>query len=115
MLTAGGLARITTARGYIDRGDTAAKGEAIGLALSIVGCLRSSLDHEAGGEVAANLDALYEYMEHRLLEANVLSNPAMLDEVHGLLKEIKTGWDGIEHAVASPPPATEKGLQGVVG
>jgi flagellar protein FliS len=53
------------------------------------------LNLEQGGEIAANLDALYEYMVTRLLEANLKSDAALVDEVAGLLRNVKSGWDGI--------------------
>ena len=75
------------------------KGESISSAISIIGGLRDSLDHKVGGAIAANLENLYEYMTHRLLEANLNSDEAALAEVHTLLMEIKSAWDGIaEHA-----------------
>lgn len=95
MLMEGALNRIAAGVGYMNRGDVARKGESVGRAISIIEGLRSSLDMEAGGEVAANLDRLYEYMTHRLLEANRDNDPGPLTEVHGLLSEIKQGWDGI--------------------
>ena len=95
MLMEGGLARIAQARGAMERGDVALKGALIGKAVDIVGGLREGLNHEAGGEVAANLDNLYAYMTTRLLEANLKNDTAILEEVAGLLREVKAGWDGI--------------------
>lgn len=95
MLMEGGLARLAQARGAMERGDVALKGMLIGKAVDIVGGLREALNQEAGGEVAANLDNLYAYMTTRLLEANLKNDPAILDEVAGLLREVKAGWDGI--------------------
>ncbi len=103
MLFEGALGRIAAARGHMERGEVAAKGVAIGKAISIVAGLRKSLNHEAGGEIAANLERLYDYYERRLLEANTSNDPRLLDEVTRLLGEIKSAWDQIGHAADTPP------------
>lgn len=95
MLMEGGLSRIAQARGAMDRGQVAMKGELIGKAIAIVGGLREGLDLEKGGEVAANLDRLYEYMVTRLFEANLHNTVAPLEEVAVLLRNVKSGWDAI--------------------
>jgi len=95
MLMEGGLTRLAQAKGAMERNDVALKGTLIGKAIDIVGGLRQGLNLEAGGEVAANLDSLYIYMTTRLVEANRKNDPTILDEVAGLLREIKSGWDGI--------------------
>lgn len=95
MLMEGGLSKLAKARGAMERGQVALKGELIGHAISIVGGLREGLDFQRGGEVAVNLDRLYEYMISRLLEANLKDSTLMLDEVTALLRDIKNGWDGI--------------------
>ncbi|MBT9529670.1 MAG: flagellar export chaperone FliS [Pseudomonas sp.] len=95
MLMEGGLSRLAQARGAMDRGQVAMKGELIGKAIAIVGGLREGLDLEKGGEVAANLDRLYEYMITRLFEANLHNTVAPLDEVVVLLRNVKSGWDDI--------------------
>jgi len=95
MLMEGALDRISTAKGHMQRDRFAEKGRFISSAISIVDGLRSSLDFEKGGDIAQNLDALYDYMNRRLLEANVNNNAEYLDEVHGLMTEIKMGWDAI--------------------
>jgi flagellar protein FliS len=87
----------------ITRSETAQKGEIIGQAISIVGGLRSSLDMTAGGEIAANLDSLYEYIERRLLESNLNNDVAILDEVASLLREVKTAWESIPQESRSKP------------
>jgi flagellar protein FliS len=97
MLMEGGLTRIAQARGAMERQQTALKGELIGKAISIVGGLREGLDLQKGGELAANLDNLYQYMLSRLLEANVKNDAVLLDEVAGLLRNVKSGWDVIGH------------------
>lgn len=95
MLMQGALDRIATARGAMERGEIAAKGEQISWAISIVGGLRSSLDLEAGGDLAGNLHDLYDYMERQLLQANIRNEVALLDEVSGLIREIKSAWDAV--------------------
>jgi len=95
MLMEGGLSRIAQARGAMDRGQVAMKGELIGKAIAIIGGLREGLDLDKGGEVAANLDRLYEYMVTRLFEANLHNTVAPLEEVAVLLRNVKSGWDAI--------------------
>jgi len=95
MLMEGALERIAVAKGCIQRQDIAAKGEQLGKAIDIIGGLRDGLNPEAGGEIAANLDALYDYLQRRLLQANLNSDITILDEVADLLRPIKEAWDTI--------------------
>jgi flagellar protein FliS len=97
MLMEGGLSRLAQAKGAMLHGQAAQKGELISKAIGIIGGLREGLDLQRGGEVAANLDRLYEYMVARLVEANVTNDAAILDEVAGLLRNVKSGWDAISH------------------
>ena len=99
MLMDGALERIAVAKGCIQRQDIVAKGKQIGNAVDIIGGLREGLNEETGGEIAVNLDALYDYMQRRLLEANLHGDIAILDEVADLLRPIKEAWD----AVGDPP------------
>lgn len=108
MLLDGAVDRVGKARFHMSKKETAAKGASIGMAISIIGGLRDSLDHDAGGTIADNLDSLYEYMTFRLTEANIHDDSEMLDEVSRLLGEIKSAWDGIAaHEAESTPPATQ--------
>ena len=95
MLMDGALERIATARGCMQRGDTAEKARLINRAVSIVGELRNSLDLKAGGPLAVNLGELYDYMGRRLLKATTENRVEMLDEVVKLLHEIRTAWVAI--------------------
>lgn len=95
MLIDGALERVSTARGCIARGDTVEKARLINRAVSIIGELRSSLDLKAGGQVAANLGELYDYMCRRLLKANSENRTELLDEVCKLLHEIRGAWVAI--------------------
>lgn len=95
MLMEGALDKIALAKGFMERGIVAEKGRHISWAISIVDGLRDSLDMDAGQDLAQNLDDLYEYMGRRLLEANINNSPEMLDEVAGLIREIKEAWIAI--------------------
>lgn len=88
----GALDRIATAGGHMQRGEQALKGESLGRAVRMIDGLRSCLDHERGGDIAANLGALYEYMTRRLTEGNLRNDQRPLDEVANLLEEIRSGW-----------------------
>lgn len=101
MLLIGAQDKIATAKGAMLKKDIATKGENIGWAISILDSLRASLNQEAGGELAQNLSALYEYMGQRLLLANARNDVMMLDEVATLLRQIKAGWDGIAEQAQS--------------
>ncbi|MDX1299151.1 MAG: flagellar export chaperone FliS [Pseudomonas sp.] len=95
MLMEGGLTRIAQAKGAMERQQTALKGELIGKAIGIVGGLREGLDLTQGGELASNLDNLYQYMVTRLLQANAKNDATALEEVATLLRDVKAGWDAI--------------------
>ena len=96
------LTRLAQAKGHMERGEVTAKAEQISKALGIVEGLQLSLDVEQGGELATNLNYLYDYMARTLLLANLQNNGELLDEVSGLLQEVKSGWDQI----ATAQPAT---------
>mgnify|MGYP001578899117 CR=1 FL=1 len=98
MLLTGALDRLAAARGHLMRQEVPHKLAHINAVLSILEYLRMSLDFEAGGSVAQNLGQLYDYMLKRLLQANADNDPAGLDEVSGLMRTLKSGWDAIPQA-----------------
>jgi len=102
LLFAGACQRIRLAQACMAQGDHARKGKAIGEACAIVGHLNGSLDHEAGGEIAGNLSALYDYVMQRLTEANLHNDEAGLVEALALLGEIDSAWNAI--------PVDQRGL-----
>ncbi len=92
MMLDGALERIATARGLMSHGQGADKAQLLHRAVAIIDELRNSLNFKAGGEVAQNLDALYEYMCQRIMQANAANKPEWLDEVSRLLGEIRAAW-----------------------
>jgi flagellar protein FliS len=96
-LMSGAINSTQRAKQYMLQHDIPSKSQHIKAAMSIIADgLRSCLNMEAGGEIAANLDGLYEYILQRLMTAHAHNDPVILDEVVALLNEIKAGWDGIK-------------------
>ncbi len=101
LLYNGALERINMAKARMQAKDYAGKAQLINKAIEIVGGLRSFLDFDKGGELALQLETLYDYMERSLLEASAKNDMAKLDEVANLLRSVKEGWDGIRGEVES--------------
>lgn len=97
MLYDGALTRLATARGAMARGETTAKLRAMAGAIAIIEHLRACLDQQAGGSIARNLDALYDYSLRRLVHANATNDAPAVDEVLDLLRPLAEAWDQIGH------------------
>lgn len=103
LLYQGALLAIANAKNGVLRKDIPAKGAAISKAIMIINDgLKASLDKNAGGDLAQNLAALYDYMSSRLLAANINNDVAALDEVARLLADLKGAWEGIRQASTAP-------------
>lgn len=95
ILMQGALEKIALARIYMQRGEIELKSTHVSWAISIIDGLRMSLDQKQGRQIAENLSDLYDYMSRRLATANQENSEKMLDEVIGLLQEIKSAWDAV--------------------
>lgn len=96
MLMDGAERAIACARGHLLRAEVGPKGIQIGRAITLIEGLRSGLNHAQGGEIAANLDALYRYIQERLLMANLDSRAELLDEAAALLRQVRSAWEAID-------------------
>jgi flagellar protein FliS len=105
MLYDGLTQALTQARDALARGDLRQKQVALSRALRMVSELQNSLNHESGGEVARQLDALYTYLTTRLVESNVKKDPSGFDEALRLLAPLREAWTQI----AGGGPATGEG------
>ena len=102
LLYEGVLNAIATARGALARGDVLTKCNSVSKAVRIIEeGLMTALDREAGGELAQNLEALYDYSLRRLILANAHNDDAMLAEVAHLFEPIAQGWNQIKTPTAA--------------
>ena len=93
------LEKIRLARAQMQDGLVAEKCGNIGDAISIINGLQASLNHSADARLSENFDALYAYMMRQLLAANLHNDDSKLEEVAGLLGELKEAWDAIADQV----------------
>ena len=95
MLMAGAIERMNQAKSAHQAKNIEQKGVLLGKAISIVAGLQSSLDSSKSADMAENLDSLYDYMQRRLLEANLKNDMQIVDEVTELMATVKSSWDAI--------------------
>ena len=94
MLYQGAIDFLRRAKRHLDNGQIAEKGACISKAHAIVFELLSSLDKEAGGELANTLEALYQFMLEQLMAAHISNNAKLIDDVISLLLTLQEGWEG---------------------
>ena len=100
------LEKLNQAVAYLDSGDIDERSKAISRAMEILLELTSSLNGEAGGEVAINLARLYEYIFERLAEANAQQKRAPLEGAIRLLSTLHEGWQQAKpQSESQPAPA----------
>ena len=110
MLFDGALLAINSAAISMANGDVASKGVSITKAIEIITYgLKASLDGEAGGELASRLASLYDYMCQRLFFANMNNNEAGLNEVSGLLTDLREAWSQMGQQVAATTQSEQVG------
>jgi len=96
MLFEGAQEALAKARIHMQHNEIAEKGQMISKAIMIIDHgLKASLDMNAGGDLAIKLQALYDYMTHRLLVANIQNNIEIVNEVNKLLSELHGAWKEI--------------------
>lgn len=91
----GAIERMVTVRGCMERRDTVRKAKLLHSCVTLIGELKGSLNLKDGGDLARNLDDLYDYMIRQLLLANVETDANKVTEVLGLLSEIRGAWIAI--------------------
>ena len=95
MLYQGALDAVREARRCLAAGEIAARSRSITKAWEILMELTGALDRERGGEISGRLAQLYEYLQRRLLDANLQQSDAPLAEAEGLLTTLLEAWSGV--------------------
>jgi len=98
LLMQGALEKLALGKGGIERSDLEGKAAALTRASEIINALRDALDRDVNPELVDNLESLYEYMIVRITEASIARDTSILDQVMGLLLQIKGAWDQISNA-----------------
>lgn len=66
--------------------------------------LMVSLDMEKGGELSANLMRVYDYIYHRLVQANIKQDAGIIDEVLPMVDDLREGWtQAVDKVIAEDP------------
>lgn len=99
MLVDGFMDNLTRAEGHMDANRLKEKGESIGKCIDIIGGLNSALDMRQGGELAQQMNQLYDFCTMRLFEASVHNDAGKLAEVRSIMGNIQQGWHnfGVAH------------------
>ncbi|MDN2479915.1 flagellar export chaperone FliS [Vibrio astriarenae] len=98
MLIEGFLDTLTRAEGHMESQRLKEKGESIARCLDIIGGLNSALDMDRGGEMAAQMNRLYDFCALRLFEASTSNDIAKLGEVRTVMSNIQEGWKNFGEA-----------------
>jgi flagellar protein FliS len=98
---------VRDARSRLASGEIGARSQAISKAIDIVAELNISLNHGAGGEVSRNLARLYEYIGHRLLEANIQQSDEPLAECVALLNTLSEAWSSVRAQIGASRSAPD--------
>jgi len=112
MLYDGAIKFLTFAVDRMEKRDTFGVNTNLIKAKSIIAELMASLNLDKGGDIAANLQRLYTYMFNQLVDANVAKDQGKVHHVIELLRDLRSGWQGI--SVAGKAEPSEAQPQGTV-
>ena len=93
MLYQGAIDFLTRAKDHLENGRIADKCDNISKAHAIIAELLSSLDFEAGGDLARSLERLYHFMLDQLMQAHLSNQVKPIDDVISLLRSLHQSWE----------------------
>ena len=92
LLLKAAMDKLSVAVGAVERNDIQLRVASIAKAIDIVIELKSTLDLEKGGDVAAELDRLYQFVLDQLLDANLQSDTSKLQGAREIIGTIHEAW-----------------------
>lgn len=105
LLYDGAIAAVLQARHALATGDTQTRLRTVSKAMRIIDeGLKIAVESRDDAALAANMQALYDHMVQRLLQANLHQSDQALDEVGRLLGELRSAW--VEITPAGSPHAS---------
>ncbi len=107
MLFDGAIRFVRQAGFAIEEGRPADKAKALSKAMAIVTEFSNTLDHEVGGEIAADLSRLYDFVIRELSAVNAGNDARRLAPVEKVLLDLREGFAGAVEANRqgqAPPP-----------
>jgi flagellar protein FliS len=109
MLFNGAIKRAEEAKRQLERGRRDEVHNNLIRAQDILAELRGALNMKAGGEIAQNLDRIYEYFQHLLVVANVKKEVQPIDECIALMMQMRDTWQEVfdqlqREGLETPPP-----------
>ncbi len=113
MLYDGAIRFLRQGQDAMQRGDREKQNHFLIRAQNIISELASSLDLEAGGEIAGNLMALYQFMHEQLVLANIEDDVQKVQKVREMLESLREAWAQVESAVreaATQPVSSGAGV-----
>lgn len=107
MLFNGAIQRAEEAKRQLEKGRIQAVHTNLVRAQEIMAELRGALNMQAGGEIARNLDRIYEYCQHLLIVANLRKDTRPIEQAIGFMTSMRDAWQQVFDQLAreeSPAP-----------
>ncbi len=95
----------------IDKKDIAGRGLNIGRAFDIVNELNNTLNHEAGPEIAKNLEQLYMFISEQLTKCNATGQKKPLEDALKIMETLYSGWVEAIEKIKRDEHASNKGIE----
>ncbi len=76
----------------IQEGDIQRKVKHVNKVLAIVEELQSTLDFERGGDIAKNLDRLYNFFSSQLMKVSLDNDLEILAQIRTMLTDLRSSW-----------------------
>jgi flagellar protein FliS len=95
MLFDGAIESMSFTIGAIQKNDLALRSKQSTRSITIINGMRECLDMQAGGELADNLYALYQYMAQELFRAGIKNDSDTIQNIQTMLKDIRGSWEKI--------------------